>query len=360
MLRKFSILFSILLTGIIITNGQQLTPSASFETEAHDFGTISESNGPVKFNFKFANAGGAPLILKNVQASCGCTTPQWPRDPILPGEDAAITVSYNPSGRPGSFDKQITVVTNGNPETILLKIKGNVVSKPPSIEDRLHQSIDGLRMEDQTIRFGNVIPDQKITKTFEVYNSLDTIMNISFSNVPKYVKVFIKDKILNPKQASIIEVTYDVTANKEWGEVTNHFNLVVNGKKSAGNVITLIAIVQEDFSKLTEDQKKNAPVIEFDKLINNFDTLQSGKTKDLAFKVMNKGKSNLIIRKVNTTCGCTLTKIKSSVIKPGDETEIKVTFNSTNKHGKTANALYVYSNDPRKSIVVLKVEGFVK
>jgi hypothetical protein len=360
MLNKISILSSILLGLCIIANAQQVTPSASFEVETHDFGTVKELGGPVKYDFKFVNVGGAPLILKDVHASCGCTTPQWPREPILPGEDAAITVSYNPNGRPGSIDKQVTVVTNGTPETIILRIKGNVVSKPPSIEDRLHQSIDGLRMEDQTIRLGNVTPDQKITKTFDVYNSLDTPMNISFSNVPKYIKVFIKDKILQPKQASIIEIAYDVAANKEWGEVINHFNLVVNGKKSAGNVITLNAVVRDDFSKLTEEQKKDAPVIDFDKVVFNFDTIQQGKVKEFAFKVKNKGKSDLIIRKVNVTCGCTVTKVKSSVIKPGGESEIKVTFDPKNRKGKQTSPLYVYSNDPRKSLALLKIEGFVK
>jgi hypothetical protein len=103
---------------------------ATFAVESHDFGTINESDGPVTFVFEFTNSGTDPLLLKNVQASCGCTTPDWPKDPILPGKKGIIKVTYNPAGRPDSFEKNITVTSDGNPGTQVLKIKGIVSPKP--------------------------------------------------------------------------------------------------------------------------------------------------------------------------------------------------------------------------------------
>jgi hypothetical protein len=104
--------------------------TAKFVTDMHDFGTIQESDGLATFVFEFTNTGTDPLILKNVQASCGCTTPDWPREPILPGAKGSIKVTYNPAGRPGTFEKNITVTSDGNPESQAIKIKGVVNPKP--------------------------------------------------------------------------------------------------------------------------------------------------------------------------------------------------------------------------------------
>jgi hypothetical protein len=108
----------------------QKNGKATFVTEMHDFGTINESDGLAVFVFEFTNTGTDPLVLKNVQASCGCTTPDWPKSPILPGKKGDIKVTYNPAGRPGAFEKNITVTSDGTPEIQNLKIKGVVNPKP--------------------------------------------------------------------------------------------------------------------------------------------------------------------------------------------------------------------------------------
>ncbi|MEN9510610.1 MAG: hypothetical protein RLZZ370_429 [Bacteroidota bacterium] len=98
-----------------------------FETISHDFGTVYEGT-MATYDFKFTNTGQAPIVLSNVQASCGCTTPKWPREPIAPGQNAVITAQYNSAGRPGSFHKTISVYSDAGNYT--LTITGNVVQKP--------------------------------------------------------------------------------------------------------------------------------------------------------------------------------------------------------------------------------------
>ena len=121
------------ITGCLFGQTQQKNGKAIFVTESHDFGSINETGGPVTFVFDFTNAGTDPLILKNVQASCGCTTPDWPKEPILPGKKGSIKVTFNPSGRPGNFVKQITVTSDGNPGSQVLEIKGMVIPKPAPV-----------------------------------------------------------------------------------------------------------------------------------------------------------------------------------------------------------------------------------
>ena len=121
------------IAGCLFGQAQQKNGKAVFASESHNFGSINEIDGPVTFVFDFTNTGTDPLILKNVQASCGCTTPDWPKEPILPGKNGSIKVTYNPANRPGSFEKSITVTSDGNPGTQVLKISGTVVPKPAPV-----------------------------------------------------------------------------------------------------------------------------------------------------------------------------------------------------------------------------------
>jgi len=104
-------------------------PEISFKKTTHDYGTI-ELNGDGTYNFEFTNTGNEPLILSKPRSSCGCTVPQWPKEPILPGETNNIKVTYN-THKAGPFNKTVTVYSNAkNKSTILLRIKGKVEKKP--------------------------------------------------------------------------------------------------------------------------------------------------------------------------------------------------------------------------------------
>lgn len=106
-------------------------PKIKFVEETHDFGNIKEGT-QASYEFKFTNTGTAPLILESVQASCGCTTPEWSKEPIAPGQTGKVIATFNSSGRPGTFTKTITVKYNGAVETNTnyLTIKGFVESAP--------------------------------------------------------------------------------------------------------------------------------------------------------------------------------------------------------------------------------------
>lgn len=110
-------------------NAQNADLNMKFKNEDHSFGNVPE--GPsVSYDFEFKNIGNEPIVLSNVQASCGCTTPTWPKEPIAPGRAAKITATYNTQGRPGPFTKTITVTSNVGSK--VLKITGTVEKAPES------------------------------------------------------------------------------------------------------------------------------------------------------------------------------------------------------------------------------------
>ncbi len=106
-------------------------PEILFDKTVHDYGTI-RYNGDGKCVFKFTNTGNEPLILTNVRSSCGCTVPEWPREPILPKHSDVINVEYKTT-RVGKINKNITVQSNGTPATVVLRIKGQVLNKETTV-----------------------------------------------------------------------------------------------------------------------------------------------------------------------------------------------------------------------------------
>lgn len=98
--------------------------------DVHDFGTVKEGGDAVHV-FEFKNTGDKPLMIQNAEGSCGCTTPEWPKTPILPGKSSSITVKYDTRNRVGPISKSVYIksnATNGG-ERYELKIKGEVVAK---------------------------------------------------------------------------------------------------------------------------------------------------------------------------------------------------------------------------------------
>jgi hypothetical protein len=104
-------------------------PKIDFTKETHDYGTIKYgADGSCSFEFK--NTGNAPLIISNAKGSCGCTVPEWPKEPIAPGAKATIKVKYD-TKRPGAINKSVTITSNAvNEPTKVIRIKGNVLPAP--------------------------------------------------------------------------------------------------------------------------------------------------------------------------------------------------------------------------------------
>ena len=103
-------------------------PAFTFDKEEHDFGTLIDGE-KVSYSFRFTNSGDAPLIISTAKGSCGCTVPNWPKEPISPGEGGTIDVTFNSSGRSGIQTKAVTLTANTNPNRKVIRITSEVVSE---------------------------------------------------------------------------------------------------------------------------------------------------------------------------------------------------------------------------------------
>jgi hypothetical protein len=104
-------------------------PAFKFDVEEYNFGNI-KSGETVNYEFNFTNTGNEPLIITEAHGSCGCTVPEFPKDPIMKNQKAKIKVTFNSSGKMGMQDKTVTLTSNAVQNPQILHIKGNVESAP--------------------------------------------------------------------------------------------------------------------------------------------------------------------------------------------------------------------------------------
>lgn len=122
-------LAAVMICALGVSAKDDAKASITFKETVHNFGNVREDGGPVSCELVFENTGNANLVIVSATAECGCTMPEFPKEPIAPGKKGKIKVIYNPLGRPGGFDKVVTVKTNGKPGKVRLKVRGTVIPK---------------------------------------------------------------------------------------------------------------------------------------------------------------------------------------------------------------------------------------
>lgn len=338
---------------------QGLTPTISFSEVVFDFKDIVETAGPVDHVFNFTNTGNQPLVIHNVQASCGCTTPDWTKNPIPPGGKGFVKATYNPAGRPGQFNKTITVMSNASQPSMVLRIIGNVAPKPKTVNDEYPRVFGELRAKGGSLSFTKIGPDETKTEVLEVINTSDKNLKIQFEGVPAHLKLKANPEVLKPNEKGVIEGTFDAKARNDWGFVVDNVGLVINDVHDPANRLSVSATIAENFDKISPAELEQAPVASFDNISFNFGEIKAGEKVNHNFVLTNTGKSNLIIRKVKASCGCTAVTPEKSVIAPGESTKVGAQFDSAGRSGTQTKSITVITNDPKASTIILQFSANV-
>jgi len=325
----------------------------------HDFGTFRESDGNIMHDFSFTNTGKTPLIINGVKASCGCTTPEWTREPLLPGKTGTIRVSFNPKGRPGSFNKTIQVTSNAEVPSMTLTVRG-VVIPVEHVEDAYRFSMGQLRLQTIYAAFGEIYKGNNSEFVIKVMNtSADKSAKPGFKKLPPHLRVSVVPETIDPQQEGRIIIEYVSALQKDWDYVVDRLDLLINEEPVTGNRISITANIKEDFRKITPEDMSMAPVVEFDKTTYDFGTIAPDKTVEHVFKLTNSGKSALFIRKVSASCGCTAAQPEKTTIAAGESTLIRASFNAAGREGNQKKAITVITSDPKRSRTILWLNGIV-
>ena len=333
-----------------------------FSDTRHDFGVFREEAGRQTFDFIITNTGNQPLVIQKVTASCGCTTPEWTRMPIPPGSTGKVTAIYDPAGRPGAFNKTLTVYSNTKPGTTTLTIKGEVTPREKTVEELLTFPVGGVRFESSYLAFTNVKKTEMKNKDMQIINTSATTVKVEFDGLPSHLKLKAEPETLKPGQKGRITGTYDATKNPGWGNVSDIVKIKLNGIPQDKIYFVVSANLVEDFSSLSKEDMADAPVFKLASTTSDLGKINGSSQYDVEFKFTNEGKRDLIIRHIRATCGCTAVQQGNQGvgIKSGESSSIKAVFNSGGYKGPITKVIYVYTNDPKNSEVVLILNADVE
>jgi hypothetical protein len=359
-----TLILILLLTGLSFS--QTNDPRPVFEEESHDFGKLEEVKGKVEHKFVFSNMGAQALVITNVNSSCGCTAPSWSKEPIPPGGKGFITAVFEPAGIKGVFHKSITVnFTDLSP--VVLSIKGEVIPKPMGIEDEYRFALGPIRMKQNNVHFQDIFSDETKSQSVQIINTGTESVKVTFNEkraMPPYITIVCNPQTLQPGEKGVITFTYDAKAKNDYAYVYDRIYFNFNGSNDNNHKINVSAYIKERF---TPEMLKNPPVFSIigDKTYD-FGKVRQGDKIEYTFKFKNTGKSDLIIRKTKASCGCTAVNVGNEVIKPGEEGNIKIIFDTHGKSGNQNKSVTVTTNIPdvegqeKRSEIILLIKGMVE
>lgn len=349
---------------LILSNSvfAQLSEDIKFDGKIHDFGTIDELDGPVEHEFIFTNVSPDTILIKNVKASCGCTTPGWTTTPVLPGENGFVKAKYNPINRPGAFNKFLTIKVEGKEHPLRLFIKGVVSPKPGDIRTDLPVKSGQLRTLYRSLNLGRIYTrDTAAQFTYDLYNDGDTVLKFKDEILsPGHIVASVKPQELQPEAKGKLILRYNAKQLNDVGFRTDNvtFYTYEAGQDSIKS-FSVYANLLEYFEPMTEEELENAPFIAFDRSEEDFERVKEGIVLKTKFTIFNKGKEKLVIRKITGNCSCVQTKLEKTEILPGEEVVLPVELHTKGRSGRQQKSVVVYSNSPQNPVSRLTLNVYV-
>lgn len=360
---KHTLCILLLILGAFAADAQ---PVATWLETEHDFGVFREELKEVKCTMRVVNTGDEPLLITRVQPSCGCTTGDYPQQPIAPGDTAGIVITFNAVNRVGNFDKDIFVYTNAKPRRIVLKIYGRIIGSTETVRAHYPIEVGTVRIDRKTIPMEEIGVGYGATKYLHGYNaSLDT-MTVAFGNLPKHLQVTVlPSDTLAPGDTFTATVHYHADDPEQWGLVANTIDFSVTPlSRSAtttaenGTQIDVMAVIREDFSHLTPQQRERAPQASLDAQLVDFEILAPNEPVQRSFTITNTGKENLIIRRLFVPDNNIKATCSKSVIKPKKSAKVTVTVDTPTYPDKIIKTtLDIITNDPANPVQQMRVVG---
>lgn len=327
-------------------------PVITFEKTEHDFGKINEADGRVSVVFAFKNEGMAPLVLSNVRASCGCTTPTWTKEPVEPGQTGSITVTYNPNGRPGRFQKTVTITSNATEPTKKVYIKGEVIPKQAKPVNKYTVAVGELSMKTTTLDLGVIKKGEHKNGELEYANlsKEDHTVKLATRAADAYVINQVTLETVKPNEIGKFVFAIESENTKQYGPVEVYAYVEIDGKavQDDAHKLTIKADIVEDFSKLTTEQKQQAPILETATEIN-LGKAAAGKVLKGQLAVKNNGVNPLEIRRVYSADNKIVAK-NPKAVKSGKKGNITIEVNTKDlQPGAYSREILVITNDYERS-----------
>ena len=246
-------------------------------------------------------------------------------------------------------------IAQDNPNAVL-NFTGQVEQSDETLAEQYPQEVGSLRVISNRISFASMKDSEIKTEELELFNDTDKPIKVGFrSTIPKYLTATVEPEDIPAKGKGVMKFTLNAEELNSYGFNTSRIYLSLDGSNDYKYSIIISATIEEDFSQLTSEQLLNLPVATFSEKDYDFGDMRQGDKKEHIFILQNSGKTELFIRNVRSSCGCTAVDISTKVIAAGQSAPISVTFDSSGKRGRQSNTVTVITNDPNNPTTTLRI-----
>ncbi|MBS1488803.1 MAG: DUF1573 domain-containing protein [Bacteroidetes bacterium] len=333
-------------------NGQaQLVDPITFSEKTHDFGIVKEANGSVAFDFTVTNKSTRAIKILKVQPSCGCTTPDWTKEAIAAGGTGFVRASFDPKGRPGYFNKSLTVTTDWDGNPVVLQIKGNVVNEVSEKDPSTFTVERGsLKFKSNSFNLEKVFINREPEPiSVMCYNPTQDTIHFQGFVGPRYIRMMLP-KFVAPHSVATLKILFDAQAKGQYGFVIESIDINTDDRHMLQKTFSVYATVEEYFPKLSNEELANAPALSLSANMVRFGNVKAGVILEREVKLINTGKKELIIRHAQSNCSCLEVTPGLRVLKPGQETSIKIKLKTEGRVGPQNKSVTIYSTDPKNPV----------
>lgn len=335
--------------------------SLKFERESWNFGDIQEDGGVVEHTFKFINTTATPIVILDVSASCGCTSPHFSRKPIMPNANGEIRVEFDPMNRPGRFSKGV-VIALSTKERITLTIEGNVLPRQRTLEESYPFDVgEGVRLSSNFHAFSYLGRGEEVEESIVVYNTSDK--DVTFRLRPNKTSNMMHVKsppLIKAKGLASITLTYKIPENSNYyGTLDDVYKIVVNGKESKV-LLSAHAIAVDKFDPSVDDT--TIPSCELSKKIIKFGDVKQGvKVENRSVEIVNNSETDLLIRAVewkSSSLRCSLRA--GDKVAAGESCIITLTLDTSDcDYGVWFDRLSIITNDVERPMQSVRITAVV-
>ena len=347
---------------LMVPSVAQVAKPIQFKEEVFNFGDVAEKAGAVTHQFEFTNLSNRPVKILNVKPSCGCTTPDWTKDPVLPGKTGFIQARFDPKGRPGFFTKSLTVTTDLDANPIMLQIKGTVTSEDKAAPSEYNSENGNWKVRNLSFNFGKVfIKDEYVVREFPIMNAgAKPIAYLKKFDGPAHIRVQIEPGTLLPGEKGIIKLSYNGKTKNQYGFQSDNITIHTDDELSPDKSFSVFATLEDYFPPLSPEETVKAPKLQISESTIDFGRIKQNQVSVKEIKIVNLGKSSLQLRAIQPNCTCIVAEPTEKVLKAGATTTIKISFNPQDRKGTQQKSVTIYSSDPQNPVQRITLVAYVE
>lgn len=387
-IKTYALLAVLMLTAAVTYAQNRFGGLVELDRTIYDFGDIQTSQGPVSCSYTVRNISDGPVTILNVISSCGCTDVQWTKESIPAGGEGRISATFKNEDGPFPFDKNLTAYISDLKQPIVLHLRGIAHDKKLPIGELYPLHFCSLGLHSAEIKAGSVLQGQQKSGEIKIANVGKKAIRVGFKDIDAGLKLSVSPETI--PAGGTATLTYTITPDRShWGKCWYYATPTLDGqpckaiqtvpadKKAERGAEAMVsdpnpeigagkerigvwAIIKEDFSDMSREEKAAAANPMFNSSTFTFGPIKAGTTVEAVFDLKNLGKSDLVFYKADSDSR-RITVTQPATVKAGGQGTVRATLDTKGMpSGEALFILTLTTNSPLRPLVNLYITGFIQ